>query len=206
MVEVQATYDMPTVSAKLYMSYSINNVGEILVTEKMDVDENAEVSEMFRFGMKMEMPEAYSNLLYYGRGPVENYMDRKSSEFVGIYKQEVKDQAYFYTRPQETGTKSDFRWWNQVTKGGFGLSFQSDSLFSASALNYSVDDLDDGKDKQQRHMPEIPASKKVYMCIDKVQMGLGCVNSWRAVPRKEYQIPYADREFRFLISPVNHKF
>ncbi len=70
----------------------------------------------------------------------------------------------------------------------------------------SVPFLDDGEDKKQRHMPEIPVSDKVYLCIDKVQMGLGCVNSWRAVPRKEYRIPYSDREFRFLISPVEHKY
>ncbi len=206
MVEVRAEYDMPSFSAKLFLIYTINNAGEILVFEKMDADENADVSEMFRFGMKMTMPEEFGKLQYYGRGPVENYCDRKSSEFVGIYKQDVNDQAYFYTRPQETGTKSDIRWWNQINEGGSGLHFSSDSLFSASALHYSVGDLDDGVNKQQRHMPEIPVSDKVYLCIDKVQMGLGCVNSWRAVPRKEYRIPYADREFRFLISPVEHRY
>jgi len=205
MVQVDAVYDIPAVSGKLELTYLINNVGEIKVIQKLDAAESAKVSDMFRFGMKLEMPAAYSKINYFGRGPIENYIDRKSSQFVGLYEQEVCEQFYPYIRPQETGTKSDIRWWKQTTEGGTGLCFTSDALFSASALNYTVEALDDGLEKHQRHAPEVSKSDFVTLCIDKVQMGLGCINSWGALPLPEYRIPYQDYEFSFLISPVAKK-
>jgi beta-galactosidase len=73
-VIVEAAYDMPTVSAKLNLTYVINNKGAIKVTQKMTADKNAKVSPMFRFGMQMPMPRSFENIEYYGRGPVENYI------------------------------------------------------------------------------------------------------------------------------------
>ena len=199
---VLATYDMPDVSAWLELEYHINNVGEILVTQRMKTNAEAEISDMFRFGMKLAMPADYSSITYYGRGPVENYVDRKFSQFIGLYKQDVWDQFYPYIRPQETGTKSDIRWWKQSIAGYQGLQFCSDNPFSASALWYTVESLDDGMRKDQRHSPEVEKSDFITICIDKVQMGLGCINSWGALPLEEYRIPYQDYEFSFLISPV----
>ena len=199
---VLATYDMPDVSARLELEYRINNVGEILVSQRMKTNAEAEVSDMFRFGMKLAMPADYSSIAYYGRGPVENYIDRKYSQFIGLYEQDVCDQFYPYIRPQETGTKSDLRWWKQSIAGYQGLQFSSDSEFSASALRYTVESLDDGLQKDQRHSPEVEKSDFITICIDKVQMGLGCINSWGALPLEKYRIPYQDYEFSFLISPV----
>ena len=71
-----------------------------------------------------------------------------------------------------------------------------------SALNYTIDSLDDGWDKGQNHSPEVIPSKDVNICIDQVQMGLGCVNSWGAIPREEYRLKYQDREFKFVIRPL----
>lgn len=203
---VVAKYNMPVVASKLAITYAINNVGEVRVTQKLDADENTNVLEMFRFGMKMEMPAEFNQIKYYGRGPGENYIDRKYSEFIGLYNQTTEDQVHAYIRPQETGTKTDIRWWNLVNAAGTGLSFTSDTLFSASALNYTIDALDDGLDKGQRHMPEVEKSDFITICIDKKQMGLGCVNSWRALPRKEYLLEHKDDEFTFKIVPVKSKF
>lgn len=203
MVQVKATYEMPDVAGKLELQYVINNVGGIQVTQKLLANETAEVSDMFRFGMKLEMPADYSTIQYYGRGPVENYSDRKYSQFIGLFNQNVCEQFYPYIRPQETGTKSDLRWWKQTTVGGTGLGFVSDNAFSASALNYTVEALDDGLEKDQRHAPEVPKSDFVTVCIDKVQMGLGCINSWGALPLDEYRVPYQNYEFTFMIKPVS---
>lgn len=106
--------------------------------------------DLYRFGMKMQLPYELEHSTYYGRGPVENYADRKSSAFVGLYSQTADEQAYPYIRPQETGTKSDVRWWKQTTLGGRGLMVMSDAPFSASALHYSIESLDDGEAKDQR--------------------------------------------------------
>ena len=78
-IVVNAEYDMKNVSAKLYLTYVINNEGAIKVTQKMTADKNAKVSPMFRFGMQMQMPKCFETVEYYGRGPVENYSDRNHS-------------------------------------------------------------------------------------------------------------------------------
>lgn len=205
-VVVKAIYDMPSVSAKFYLTYIISNTGSIKVTEKMEVDKSATVSNMFRFGMQLQMPEDFNSIIYYGRGPLENYSDRISSTDLGKYSQTVDEQFYPYIRPQETGTKTDIRWWQQMNMGGFGLKFTAETPFSASALHYSIESLDDGLEKDQRHSELIPRVDYTNICIDKVQMGLGGVNSWGALPLEKYRIPYADYEFSFLIEPVQHGF
>ena len=208
MVVVTAKYAMPDVNGKLELAYTINNVGAIQVTQKLVADTEKKVSELFRFGMKLEMPKAYGYTKYYGRGPGENYSDRKYSEFVGLYSQSVEEQFFPYIRPQENGTKTDVRWWSQVTKGGKGVTFTSDAVFSASALKYTIESLDDGAwkgIKGWRHSPEIAQTESVNVCIDKVQLGLGCRNSWGAVPLKQYRLPYKDYEFNFMITPVCHQ-
>ena len=201
---VEATYELPDVSAKLAMTYRINNEGAILVTEQMTADKSAKVSNMFRFGMQMPMPKCFSQIEYYGRGPVENYIDRKSTTNLGIYRQTVDEQFYSYIRPQEIGSKSDIRWWRLFNQAGNGLEVVAAEPFSASALHYTMESLDDGAEKDQRHSPEVDEANLTNFLFDKVQMGMGCVNSWGAVPRPEYQIPYGDYTFTFLLKPIKH--
>ena len=75
MIVVETRYEMPDISAKLYLSYVINNAGEIKVSQKLIAGEVKEVPDMFRFGMKMQIPSEFQWVNYYGRGPVENYVD-----------------------------------------------------------------------------------------------------------------------------------
>ena len=203
-IVVNAEYDMKNVSAKLYLTYVINNEGAIKVTQKMTADKNAKVSPMFRFGMQMQMPKCFETVEYYGRGPVENYSDRNHSTDLGIYRQSVDEQFYSYIRPQETGTKTDIRWWKQLNAGGNGLKVVGDAPFSASALHYTICSLDDGEQKDQRHSPEVQKADLTNLIIDKAQMGLGCVNSWGALPLPQYMLPYGDYEFTFILTPVKH--
>lgn len=204
LVVVSAEYDMKQVSAKLNLTYVINNEGAIRVTQKMTADKNAEVSPMFRFGMQMQMPKSFEAIEYYGRGPIENYSDRNHSTDLGIYRQSVDEQFYSYIRPQETGTKTDIRWWKQLNAGGNGLKVVGEAPFSASALHYTICSLDDGDDKKQSHSPEVKPADLTNLCIDKAQMGLGCVNSWGRLPIDQYMLPYGDYEFTFILTPVKH--
>jgi beta-galactosidase len=205
-VVVRATFDVPAVSAKLYLTYIINNTGSVKVTEKMEADKTAKISNMFRFGMQLQMPEDFDRITYYGRGPIENYQDRKSFTDLGRFSQTVDEQFYPYIRPQETGTKSDIRWWKQMNISGKGIRFTSEAPFSASALHYSIESLDEGLEKHQTHSELVPKVDYTNICIDKVQMGLGGVNSWGAMPLDKYMIPYGDYEFSFLIEPVQQGF
>ena len=212
-VVVTAAIEMPEVFATLELSYTVNGEGAVLVRERLLADKakvGAEgrdaVPDMFRFGMQLPMPREFETVEYYGRGPMENYADRKSCADLGIYRQSVDEQFYPYIRPQETGTKSDIRWWKIFNAEGRGLEIRAAAPFSASALHYTVDSLDEGLHKAQGHSPEVPEADLTNLCIDLVQAGLGCVNSWGAIARPEYRVMYGDYEFVFMMSPVERAF
>jgi len=182
-VTVTASYDMPQVNSSLQMTYSLNADGQLLLTSTLTPGEDAkEQPEPFRFGIQMQMPKSIDISNFYGRGPVENYVDRRSSAFLGRYRQTADEQAYPYIRPQETGTKSDIRQWAQTNRGGQGLLITSDAPFFGSALRYSIESLDNGDHKTQRHFPEVKQADYVNLLIDSAQNGLGGIDSWGAWP------------------------
>lgn len=203
---VSAEYEMPSVFAgtKLQLTYEINNRGAVKVNQKLVAEKGAKVSNIFRFGMQMVMPKSFENISYYGRGPVENYIDRKLATELGVYNQTVTDQFYAYIRPQENGNKTDIRWWKQLNEAGRGLQFVAEAPFSASALHYTIESLDSGWEKKQEHSNEVEPADLTNFLIDKVQMGLGCVDSWGAIPREEYMLPYGDYEFTFIMQPISN--
>ena len=203
--QVEAVFEMPGVKGELKMTYTLTEGGEIIVRQQLKADKSAEVSQMFRYGMQLQMPKKFDEVKYYGRGPVENYCDRNSSEFIGVYSNKVADEYYNYVRPQESGNHTDIRWFRVIDKAGKGLEFYSDAPMEASALNYLTSDLDDGpvKDKKiDRHSGDLIERPLTQVHIQQRQMGLGCVNSWGAWPRTEYLMPYQDYDFTFVIKPV----
>lgn len=201
---VIAVYDMPDVKATLTMKYDIDKNGTMQVTEQMTTDKTAKVSNMFRFGVVMQLPYGMDKSTFYGRGPIENYADRKLSQNIGIYEQTADEQFYPYIRPQESGLKSDVRWWLQADNAGFGFKVSSDVLFSASALHYDTDTLDEGDEKDQRHSTQMPKSKYTNLFIDRAHTGVGGINSWNkdAVALPQYRVAYGDKSFSFVITPA----
>ena len=205
-VVVTAVYDMPDVKAQLTLTYHISGDGRIKVVEQLKTDKNAEQPDMARFGMVMQLPYEMERSAYYGRGPIENYSDRKLSQRIGIYNQTADEQFYPYIRPQENGLKSDVRWWNQTTAQGKGMRIEAVEPFSVSALHYAIEDLDEPKPtKGQRHSTQVPKSKYTNLCIDGAHTGVGGANSWSnwglALPK--YRVPYQDRTFTFQFVPLN---
>ena len=200
---VKAVYDMPTVKSTLTLTYQVEDNGTLVVSQQLSTTPGADVPEMLRFGMVMNMPYQMDKVQWYGRGPVENYSDRKLSQNVGIYKATADELFYPYIRPQETGTMSDLRWWNLTDDNGLGVRIESNTLFSASALHYDLLTLDEGTEKHQRHSQSLPKSKYTNLFIDLVQEGVGGVDSWggdgRA--RKGHRVEYKDYTFTFRISP-----
>ena len=201
---VRAEYDMPDVKARLVLNYVVRPDGSIDVTEQLTADKSADVPPMFRFGMVMQLPYQMDNSEFYGRGPIENYADRKSSQTMGIYRLTADEQFFPYIRPQETGTKSDMRWWNQTDRTGEGLRVMADVPFYASALHYDIQTLDEGMDKAQRHSPDVKKSAFTNLYIDLEHAGVGGVNSWdmNAIALPQYRVNYGDKTFNFTLSPV----
>jgi beta-galactosidase len=204
-VIITTVHEMPSTGATIRMSYEINAAGEIKATEAMTADKNRTVSDMFRFGMTFALPSRYNVVEFYGRGPFENYSDRKAAAQVGHYRQSVDEQYHTeYVCPQESGTHADLRWWRVTDLSGRGVEILSDSLFSASALPYAIADLD-------RHTPftvDYPTDLKkrnaTYVNFELRQMGLACIDSWGALPIEKYRIPYNDYTFNFIIRPIGN--
>lgn len=202
LVVVTANYNMVDVDSKLELTYVINNVGAVRVTQTITVAEGAKLPEMFRFGMKLKLNKYWDKIEYYGRGPIENYPDRNNSAFIGRYNQRVDEQLYSYIRPQESGLKSDVRWWKQVDKGGRGVMVFSDKPLYMSALNYTIESLDDGVAKDQRHIEFVEKDDFVNVSIDAEHYGLGCVNSWSQLPLEEYRVKPTSKSLSFTIQYV----
>ena len=205
--QVVSVFEMPSVKATLTMTYTLTANGEVIVSQKMDADENTKVSDMFRYGMQLQMPKQYDMVKYHGRGPIETYSDRKDSEFIGTYQGKVSEQYFSYIRPQESGNHTDIRWFSVYSQQtGKGLKFCSVAPMECSALNYLVEDLDDGWSKDKtwgRHSGDLTERPLTQVHIQQHQQGLACVNSWGAWPLPQYRIQYKDREFVFVITPFD---
>ena len=201
----EATFELPAVKATLKLTYTLTAEGEVIIRQQLDADDEAKVAPMFRYGMQLQMPQAYNSVKYYGRGPVENYCDRHDSEFLGVYEAKVADEYFPYVRPQESGNHTDVRWFRVLNADGQGLEFYAGAPIEVSALNYLTEDLDDGPVKDKvigRHSGDLVERPLTQVHIQQRQMGLGCVNSWGAWPREEYMLPYRDYDFTYVIKPV----
>ena len=199
-----ANYNMPEVKGKLELIYQIMpNTGAVKVTENFIATEGEKVSDLFRFGMQMQLPYEMDKSQYYGRGPIENYSDREDCMKIGIYSNDADNQYFPYVRPQESGTKGDIRWWKQTDAAGFGFMVKNCKPFYASALHFDTEELDDGDEKDQRHSFNLKKSKYTNLFLDGEHMGVGGENSWGAWPLEKYRIHYGDKTFSFTIIPLN---
>ena len=201
-VTIVTSFDMPEVQGQMDITYLVfANTGAVKVTEDFKATEGAKVSDMFRFGMLMQMPYTMEKSNYYGRGPIENYSDRKDCMRIGVYTDDADNQYFPYIRPQESGTKSDIRWWKQTDATGLGLQVKSCTPFYASALHFDTEELDDGDEKEQRHSFDLKKSKYTNLFLDAAHMGVGGENSWGAWPLEKYRVHYGNKTFNFVLIP-----
>ena len=201
-VTILTSFDMPEVQGQMDITYVVfANTGAVKVTEDFKATEGAKVSDMFRFGMLMQMPYTMEKSNYYGRGPIENYSDRKDCMRIAIYNDDADNQYFPYIRPQESGTKSDIRWWKQTDATGLGLQVKSCTPFYASAIHFDTEELDDGDDKEQRHSFDLKKSKFTNLFLDSAHMGVGGENSWGAWPLEKYRVHYGNKTFTFTLIP-----
>jgi len=202
---VEVVYDMPSVEATLTMTYTLTPAGELVVNEAMTVNKDAKHKpELMRYGMQLVMPKAYNMLTYYGKGPGENYIDRNNGDRLGVYDAKVADQYWSYVRPQESGNKTEVRYWQVKDENGKGLEFYSFAPMECSTLNYLASDLDDDWDKNahQSHSGDLTPRDFSVVKLAARQRGLACVNSWGAIPLEQYRMPYQDYSFTYVIRPL----
>jgi hypothetical protein len=195
----------------LIVSFDFEEVKDTIILSKVNniaatlIEKEKEMPELPRFGTKIELPGNYANLTWYGRGPFENYCDRNTSAFIDEYRSTVQDQYFPYIRPQENGYKTDTRWLALQDSTGKGILFIGEPLVSFSALNYSIDDLDQGTKQNYKHTNDLVAKDKVYLNLDYKQTGVGGDDSWGARPHTEYTLNFGEYEYSYIIRPLRRK-
>lgn len=199
---ITATYTLPEVNATYVLSYTIHPDGHLGVESTLQADGD-HMPELMRFGLRLSLDRSKDNFRWYGRGPWENYSDRNTASFMGIWEGKVDDQFYPYIRPQETGNKTDVRWATLTDDTGFGIKVSGRQPLNVSALDVTPDDLDPGMKKSQMHNSDVRHSRhNVYLNVDLAQRGLGGDNSWGRGPHKEYLLNDKSYNYSFTISPV----
>nr|WP_294925078.1 glycoside hydrolase family 2 TIM barrel-domain containing protein [uncultured Flavobacterium sp.] len=204
-VLVKVTYQLAQADVPYTVDYLIQNDGSIKVTAAIDLA-GKDLPELPRFGMRLKLNGSYDNLSYYGRGPWENYSDRNTASFLGLYSDKVINQyTRTYIRPQESGYKTDVRWLTLKNAEGQGIKIEGQQPVGFSALNISTEDLDPGKKKSQRHPSDLDLESKetVYLHIDYKQRGVGGDDSWGRFPHDPYRLLDKKYSYSYVISLVN---
>jgi beta-galactosidase len=226
---IDIVYDLPGVNTTFTTTYEIYPSGIIKVSNQLNASDYK--GDIPRIGMRMQLPKAYNAITYYGRGPWENYNDRKASSFVDLYKSTAKEQYVPYIRPQENGYKTGVRWLSVHNSDNSGLLFvaskNNPDNFSFSALPMPNEDFDathgliydenkkaqeinnrDGSPKvnMTKHTIDIKEKDLTQLNIDLGQRGLGGDDSWGAMPQEEYLFK-ADKPYNysFFIIPFTDR-
>lgn len=151
-----------------------------------------------RLGYIMQVPQQYENYTYYGRGPIGNYADRKSGQFIELHNSKVKDEFVHFPKPQEIANKEDVRWCSLTDNNGSGAIFVATNNMSTQALQYSAKDL-----ILAGHPHQLPEAKDTYLRLDAGVTGLGGNSCGQGGPLEQDRIFAGHNNFGFIIRPVN---
>lgn len=199
-LSVITSYRLADDVADLTITYTFDGYGQFkLVSELTPLKSGLKV--LPRVGIHLQLAPEFNDINWFGRGPHENYADRKQSAAVGEYQSLVNEQVHDYSRPQESGTKSDTRWLSLTNKAGAGFLVTAEQLFSFSALPFEKFDLFDSNEIP-KHSAQVLQKNVTTLRLDALHMGVGGDNSWGAKPHQEYLIPAKDYQFVFFFKPL----
>ena len=170
--------------------YTIYPTGQIDVLNRFTPEYYNGEGEMSipRIGQVMQMNGSFSNAQWYGRGPWENYADRKTSALVGIYSMPVEKLGYDYPRPQENGYRTDVRWLELTNEQGSGLRITGSPLVCFNAQCNAQQDFFTADGKPVRYPIDMKKNKDYFLNIDYGQKGVGGDNSWGKPVHVEYRV------------------
>ncbi|TKB99086.1 glycoside hydrolase family 2 TIM barrel-domain containing protein [Pedobacter cryophilus] len=202
---IKVVYQLNDVDAVYTINYTILNDGAIKIESSIDMN-GKKLPELPRFGMRMQLPLAYNDLTFYGRGPWENYSDRNTASFLGLYQDKVENQfTANYIRPQENGYKTDARWITLKNKDGAGIQINGMQPLSFSAIPYLTENLDPGLTKKNQHPKDVPLAKAIVLNIDLKQRGVGGDNSWGALPHKQYRLLENKYTYSYTLKAIDNQ-
>ena len=200
-VTVTSHFSLRAIGARYTLSHEVHPDGTTAISAHL-TRVGEDLPEMPRFGTILTLPGALDRVEWYGRGPHENYWDRRTGAAVGRYTVPVSEMAHPYVRPQETGTRTDTRWVALTDSSGTGLLVTGLPTVSFSALPYTLEDLDAGERKAGRHWADLVPRDEVTLTVDFRQQGVGGDDSWGAVPHREYTLRPREMGFRYLLRPL----
>ena len=144
------------------------------------------------------MKKEFAHVTWYGRGPHENYIDRKHGARFGLYESSVKNLYFPYVKPQENGNRSDVYCLTIKNNENMGLFVKGDPTFEFSATHYSLENLTNAK-----HTTDIKGAPFTTLNIDFRQAGLGGDDSWHPRTHPEYQLHSGKYRFSYTVKPVD---
>ena len=180
-------------------AYDIDSRGRINVS--IEVESDKSLSEIPRIGMRGTFIGDLNHVEWYGRGPEENYWDRKTASFMGRYSNEVEKMDTKYIRPQENGNRSDVHWFLLKNEEGKGLKFESELGFNFSVFPFLYEELSHYSQDTNKYGSEILPSNITSLNIDHLQMGVGGDNTWGAKTHEKYTIRPGKFVYAFAIQP-----
>jgi len=196
---VAARYSFPAKGMNWEMKYTLSADGALLVTNTI-LNFNKNLPYIPRIGNRLALTQGFNQVTWYGRGPYENYEDRKTGAFIGIHERTVAAMHYPYIRPQENGYRTDTRW-IRLKKDGQSITIEGIEPLCFSTLHHTTADVDEGTGKQNRHSIDVPQRPETYLNIDYKQMGIGGDNSWYAHTHDAYKLFPTDYFYGYIIRP-----
>jgi beta-galactosidase len=201
--------------ARWKAEYTMNRAGELHVGNRFVRQDG--LPEIPRIGMNAELVRSLDQVEWFGRGPFENYSDRKLAAHVGLYRNTVADHYVPYMRPQENGYKTDVRWFSLSDDRHAGVKIVADELIGFSVHHNRMEDFippvkiaitsEDGagaRENRERvniHVNDIKPRDLVSVNIDYGQMGVGGDDSWGKRTLQRYMLNETSYHYGFTIQP-----
>ncbi|MDR1384807.1 MAG: DUF4981 domain-containing protein [Planctomycetaceae bacterium] len=189
--------------------------GDVIVTLHLAKPENS--PEIPRVGTRLVLQKQYNQVEYFGRGPDENYIDRKTGSVVGLYGTTVGNMYVHYSEPGEFGNRTDVRWVKFTDSSGEGILITSlpteDDMKNrgdkykpdAGTIAFSASYIPRESLETQDHPYKLPLSDEIYVNIDLLQQGVGGDNSWGAHPLEQFKLKEKEYTLKYLIRPLAAK-
>ena len=176
--------------------WTVHSDGKI--TLRSNISSNKPHLTLARLGYEFVLPQQYKDYTYYGRGPINNYGDRKASQYVERYESKVAEQFVSFPKPQTMGNREDVRWVSLTKPSGSGILFYTDSVMTSSALPYSALDL-----MLAPHPYQLPAPGDTHLVLSLSTTGLGGHSCGQGPPLKQYQSFGTPQVFTLTLRPLH---
>jgi beta-galactosidase len=198
-VVLENRFHLPHRSVDGRLTYTVARDGSVEIGLWLDLKGLPDDRELPRIGLQGQVDRALSTIRWYGRGPFENYVDRKRAAHIGIYQFHLDDFYLDYIRPQESSNRTDVRWFELSDATGVGLAVYAETTVDFSVWPHTQEEI-----ASQRHPHRLARARGNVVNIDRVQRGVGGDTGWASgsMANPPYRIGPGIYDYRFRLSPL----